>query len=408
MATHKINIFLSTLSFILCIIGYQLVTTIFLPSTSDFENISRAITVPYRALALAIMLAVIYINIRNISDFKSLPLVVLIIYWLALIVRIFSDNFLRTDYLIQSTSQLWLYVFGICMAALVSTIKSFKYIDLNKALHVVYISIIVILTITLFSNQALISNTDNEYRADANVALNTISYGNLGVMGMYMSLFMLLKEKHKLLLKIGIILVLILSVYSLLRSGSRGPILSFLVVVFFWFFSKGKNIMTGVGISMILLLVIYLLQDPILSLMGDISPVIEIRLRETISGSGPDERSLLHDAALKVFYEHPFIGDQFAIFNKNGEYAYAHNIILDSLIALGIIGGIMMAYILWSALKCCYKNIHDDHPHFWISLILVQQISSSMVSGAFYQDQTLTVLLVYHFILFRKSFIGWK
>ena len=61
----KINIFLSTLNFVLCFVGYQLATSLFLPISSDLEGISRTVTVPYRAFALFISFQIIFLNIRR-------------------------------------------------------------------------------------------------------------------------------------------------------------------------------------------------------------------------------------------------------------------------------------------------------------------------------------------------------
>ncbi|QDP85839.1 O-antigen ligase family protein [Chryseobacterium sp. SNU WT5] len=403
MNITKINVYLSTLSFVLCIIGYSLATTFFLPSSSDLESVSQSVTIPYRAFALCVMLLVVSLNIKRSVFPISLPLLVLILYWFFLIIRIFSDIYMRTDYFLTDTSQLWLYIFGICLAGLYSTIKSFDHINTEKAFYFVWAGVILMLTLTLFSNQALLTNTNNEYRVDANVALNTISYGNYGVLGLLLSIYILINKKVNKFWKIFAILSIILCVYSVLRSGSRGPILAFLLVVLFWFFSKGKNLKTGLVILALSFSVLYLLQDFILSLMGEISPVIEVRLRESLEGGVDDGRSRLYDDAINIFLNHPLFGHQFAIFDGQGGYAYAHNLILDSAMALGVLGALAMIYIIFSALKVCYKNIHYNKKYYWVSLILLQQITILMVSGTFYQDQLLSVLLVFHFMADKKT-----
>lgn len=399
----KINVFFSTLSFVLCIVGYSLATTFFLPVSSNLESVSKSVTVPYRAFALCLMLLVIFLNFKKTIFPTNIPLIILMLYWFFLIIRIFSDIYLRTDYFFTDTSQLWLYIFGICLAGLYSTIKSFDHINTEKALYFVWVGVILMLTLTLFSNQALLSNTDNEYRVDANVALNTISYGNYGVLGLFLSIFILIKKDIKKYLKIIAVLSIVLCVYSVLRSGSRGPILGFLIVILFWFFSKGKNLKIGLLILALTFFVLYIIKDFILYLMGQIAPVIEVRLRESLEDGVDDGRSRLYNDAINIFLDHPLLGNQFAIFDGEGGYAYAHNLILDSAIALGVFGGIAMIYIILAALKQCYKNIHYNKNYYWISLVLIQQISTLMVSGTFYQSQLLSVLLVFHFITDKKK-----
>ena len=74
----KLNIFLSTLFFVLCIVGYQFVTTIFLPVNSDIDDISKSVTVPYRAFMLIVMLLIFFINYKKNNNSSSLPLKILI------------------------------------------------------------------------------------------------------------------------------------------------------------------------------------------------------------------------------------------------------------------------------------------------------------------------------------------
>ena len=63
--------------------------------------------------------------------------------------------------------------------------------------------------------------------------------------------------------------------------------------------------------------------------------------------------------------------------------------------ALGILGGLAMIYMLWIAVRCSYFMIKTQNNNFWVALVLIQQIVLSMLSGAFYYNQILNVLLVF-------------
>lgn len=403
----NLNITFSTLFLAVVVIGYPLITSLFLPAVSDVEGVSQTVTIPFRAGVLFLMLYLISINIKKTIRPFPLPLFVLILYWILLVFRMTYDILFRTDVFLLDTTQLWLYVYGICLAGLVTSLKTYNNIDYDKAYMWIWWGLFIVLVLTLFSNQALIGNTDSEYRVDGNIALNTISFGNIGVTATLLTIYMLKEKNLSKIYKILAVILIIISIYSMLRAGSRGPILNFLVVLLFWYFSKRRKLGLGIISLFIVLLIIVFTFDNILSLMGRVSPVIEDRLRETLEGRGGNERNLLYDAAVSAFVERPFIGKQFGIFDGMGGYAYAHNIILDSLMALGIVGGIMMMYILSCALKACYLNIHTNN-HYWLSLILLQQMTSLMVSGTFYQDQLFSVLLVIHFSIHKKSFLPWK
>lgn len=401
------NVLFSTLFLVLVIIGYPLITSIFLPAVSDIEGISQQVTIPFRGGVLLLMLGLIVFNFKKqIRPFPA-PLAILIIYWSLLIIRMTYDIFFRSDVYLNDTSQLWLYVFGICLAALITSIKTYDIIDYDKAFKWTWYGLFIILLLTLFSNQSLMSSEDAELRVDGNIALNTISFGNIGVSGLLLTLYMYKETNPSKLLKVLGAILLIISIYSMLRAGSRGPILNASIVLLFWYFAKKKRVGIGLISLLLLILVLFFARDFILSIMGNVAPVIEERIRATIEGRGGNERNVLYDSAINAFIDSPLIGKQFGIFDGLGGYAYAHNIILDSLMALGVIGGLAMIYILFCAIKASYINIHINN-QYWLSLILLQQLSSLMVSGTFYQDQLLSVLLVLHFTLLKNKFLKWK
>jgi O-antigen ligase len=394
--TNRYNIFFSTLNFVLMFIGYQLATSLFLPVSSDIEGISRTVTVPYRAFALLVSLIVILLNYRNKIGQFHLAIKVLLFFWIALIIRIFYDTNVRFDIYLKDTSQLWFYVFGIVLPAMYSVIKSYRAIDLNKALKWVYLGTVITLILSLFNNSALLMEASEiTGRAEGNLALNTISFGHLGTMGFILSLFLLSRQRVSVIKRIFIIFVMLLSFFIMLRAGSRSPVLALAVVLIFWLFARGKNLVLGISITAVTILLIFVFMDPILSFMGNISPVIEARLRASIYEGESSGRDPLYNFAFQAFLEKPLVGSQFAIFNKFGGFSYSHNIILDALMGLGLFGGLAMLYILWSGLKSTFVMIKLNDNHFWISLILIQQIVLSMLSGSIYYNQRLNVLLVF-------------
>jgi hypothetical protein len=177
---------------------------------------------------------------------------------------------------------------------------------------------------------------------------------------------MLFREGKGLVKKTILIAIMLISFFIMLRAGSRSPVLALIVVLLFWMFARGKNMILGfsIAIAVVMLLIVFI--DPILNFMGNISPVIEARL----------------------------LGNQFAFFRSGGGFINSHNIILDALMGLGLFGGILIIYILWKAVKISYILIKHNHSGFWISLVLIQQIVVSMLSGAIYSDQLINVLLI--------------
>lgn len=394
----KINVFLSTLNFILFFIGFQFITSVLLPASSDVEGISRTITIPYRAFALLISLLVILINFRKTDNKQHISLKILLFYWAILIVRMVYDVFFRSDVHIKGTSQLWLYVFGICLPAIFSIIKSYKYINFEKSLNIILTLIATTLIFTLFTNQAMFIDTGAEHRQNANLALNTISFGHLGVTGIVLSMFVLIKKDLNILKKILVLLIIPIGIFCVLRAGSRGPLLALIAVIFFWYFSKQRNIIYSSYKLLVLFALVVVFIDQLLKFMGYISPVIEWRMRATLYEGDTGQRNPLYESAINAFKESPVWGKQFAIFYADGSFLYSHNIILDSLMGLGIIGGLAIIFVIISAFVKSYKLIKVNDAQFWIALILVQQIMTNMVSFSIYYNPLLSTLLAFVFV----------
>lgn len=399
MKRNTLNTFLSTLNFVLMFIGYQLATSLFLPVTSNIEGISRTVTLPYRAFALLIGLWVIFLNFKVSVGKVHIALKLFWIYWIALIIRIFYDTELRIDVHVNDTTQLWLLIFGMCIIPMYSLMKTHKYINYHKAFIWIYVGSFITLVLSLFNNPTLLSSAEEiTQRAGGNLAFNSIAFGHLGTTGVIMSLFILSKyEKMSIVTKVLVIGIMLLSFFVMLRAGSRSPIVALFVVLIFWLFARGKNIVLGTTVSLIALFLIVIFMDQILGFIGDISPVMEFRLRASIYEGDSSGRDPIFETAFQAFLDKPILGKQFAMFD-NGDFGYSHNLILDSLMGLGIFGGLAIVYILWIAIKKSYYFVKNKDTNYWISLILIQQIVLSMLSGAIYYSQLINVLLVFVFI----------
>lgn len=412
MNLNKVNIFVSTLNFIFVFVGYQFITTVFLPASSEIDIATRTVTIPYRGFVLFMCLFLIIFNFRVKNSYFSLPLKIFLAFWFFLIIRIFYDTNLRSDVHLIDTFQLWMYIIGICIPLIFAMIKTYNYIDLNFSLYTIFIILGIILFITLFSNQALFLGDIDEGRKDANVALNTISFGHLGVTTILIGLFILLNKKLSKFYNILVVIVVVLGFYSMLRSGSRGPFMALSVVILFWFLSSGKYFFKGVIIVLLLLIFTIIFINPILEFIGYISPLMEERLKMSIYEGDTSERNPLYEAAFNHFLNNPLFGNRFALFESvgyyegNGTFIYSHNIILDAFMGLGIFGGIAIIFFLINALKISYFNIKNNNSNYWISLVLIQQISFDMVSNSFYYDSLLSVLLVFHFLYFNTKING--
>jgi O-antigen ligase len=394
---------------VLCFAGYPFITTLLLPAISDIEGISQTVTIPYRAFALFVSILVIIYNYKSSIATLPIALKALLFFWGILIIRLFYDINIRVDVQLSHASTLWISVFGICMPAIISIIKSYRYINLDKAFKWILILLVIALVISLFSNQAMLMSSDKiDVRQNANIALNSISYGQLSTSIILLAFYGLSKKRQNLFVKVLLIFIILLSFLSLLRAGSRGPLLALVVTIYFFLFARAKNIVWGLTIMTILIALTVVFAEPILNFMGSYSPVMEGRLKHTIYEGDYSGRDPLFKQAITAFLDSPIWGKQFALFRSNGRFIYSHNIILDAFMGLGILGGGTMIYFLSVALKKSYNMIRINDAHFWLGLILVQLFVSSMISSCFYYDQLLSALLTFLFLKYKQNKIPFR
>ena len=403
LSIRKFNIFISTLNFILFLIGFQLATSIFLPSSSDVELISRTVSVPYRAFALALSLLVILININRIPRSLSLALKAFLFFWAMLILRLGYDDFIRSDLSLGDTSLIWSYILGICVPAFLSVLVSYKYIDVEKSFPFIFIGLVISLLITIVSSLAPIFGVvDVSQRQGGNLATSSITLGHLGVMAVILGVYNLLYRKTNFIYKIFTIVSIVVSVLLVLVAGSRSPVLALSVVFLYWIFSYLRRPSSAVVVTIFLIIAVLIFMDLILSLMGEISPIMETRLRSSIYDGDSSDRSEIYSQALDVFSNNPILGNQLLLVYPGGQVEYAHNMIIDALMGLGIVGGIVITYFLIRALKISYRVIHEKDSNLWVVLLLIQQITFNMLSSAFYYNQLLSILLVFVFLKYRR------
>lgn len=400
MKVNKINTILSTLNFVLCFVGYSIITTMFLPVSSDIENITRSITVPYRVFTLLLALIVISINFKKRINFNN-RLLCFYCFLGLYVLRILYDLYIQDIHVSSEYASKTLFsLFGMCLPMVYAVIKSYKYVDLEKALKWIFYLSCASLLFTLFGNQLMFVDTgDINSRQAGNVAMTSIAFGHLGVRSFILGLFVMNKRKLTTIMKSIVVLLLLLSLFCTFRAASRGPILSLIVILAFWLFSRSRKMLLGFIILLIFSGIIYIFTDSILYLLGDISPVLKIRMEATLIEGNTSGRDVLFKDALHLFYSSPIWGKQYV--TSSG--IYSHNLILDALMGLGVIGGGLLMYMLIFVLRRSYSAIKNTDNHFWIFMIAIQQIMLTMTSSAIYFNQLLLVLFAFLFSKYRNK-----
>jgi|GEM_PF-1177694 len=397
---EKVIGFFVNLNMILILVGYQFMTSVLTPFFNNLEDATQIITIPYRAATLGISLLVVLLTIFHKVK-VSFNTKLFWFFWVLYILRMYYDLFLRSDVLIPAdkTYQLWLYVFGICMPQAFSVQRTLHLINFNTVFKWISVLVLVALTFTLFSNQMILMEADQiNHRIGGNAAFSSINFGHFGATAMFLGVYGLVRKRKLNLWLLVWILLILLGLFSVIRSGSRGPFVAFILISIFWMFCSSRFKVIGIIVTAIAFILSAIFIDEILDGISKVSPLMSYRLEQTIYEGDTSEREPLYRIAIEQFTDHPFFGGQFAIFYYDDKVLfYPHNIILDAFMGLGFIGGIILLYLLISSIRNIYHYMNIKDKNYWIFILLLQQIMFNMASGNFYTNPLLSVLLVVAF-----------
>ena len=392
--SDKLYSFVALLFVFLSLLGYQLVTMLLLPSSSDIEGISNTVTYPFRAIVFALSFFLIITSPIERKKAANKKLVLLyVIFMLVYFVRILIDIFIREVYLQPGFQRVVLrYMFIVMIPSIWATSRCAIHIDYEKLNQWLMIGGVVLLGVTIWSQNALIATEYNEMvRGEGNIALNSISFGHTCVTLFVIFLsWMVYQNKRK---WVGIIIgggLLVLSFVLMLRVASRGPLVTFVVVILFFLFCRTKNKLMGLIISLTLILLVWFNISTIFEWLGTISPMMEQRMAAAIFEDDSSGRNILYREAINVFLQNPILGKQFVLYNG----FYSHNSILDVMMGLGFFGALVWVYLLSKNIKLGYYNVASLSSLMTISLLSVQFIIKGLFSGAMYTQSDLAVCML--------------
>lgn len=393
----KIIKILSTLLIILTITGSQFVTTL----ASQFislESASQALTVPYRAFTSLIAVLIILLTFKNEVKLHKVNKI-LYIYWALLIIRFIYDVYFRSDVLVDASrvNQLWLFFVCSTIIPMYAITKSFQYVNTKWLFYGTFILCIITAVLIVNSVEGYLDVDEleeEEERLSSNVAMGSILTGYFGLLVLILSVHSFRTFK-KFWIRILSIAVFTVGVLLLFRSGSRGPVFAAVGVIFICLISvKQKPIVTFLGI--LTLCLVFVFWDYITIAISNFAPNLYVRL--TRDEGLLNDRIPIFNIAINSFTQNPIFGHDFAIYGRGvGGMSYAHNLFLDTIMQLGIVGLIMMAYIVYSVFKLVRQNIRYENSLLWLNLFLLMKFLMLQLSSAFYLDSSVSIIIVYLF-----------
>ncbi|NJD31287.1 MAG: O-antigen ligase family protein [Gammaproteobacteria bacterium] len=368
----------------LTIVGFPLITT--LPVMLGRDSLSA--TLPYRA-AMALLTLGIFFGwwLRGERILFSPAVRLTLVLWVLLIARMLYDTLvdpLPGDIFGMPVAQVLLLSLGACFIPSLVFLETPSAAALELARRgIEIVGLIAMLLILYLGLRGVFAG--GILRRLATPVLNPISVGHLGVSVFIVALCGLAGSNA--LGRAFRWLVILTSVVVIVASASRGPILAALMVALTYSFVHRRRrrlglarlvfrlALLGLVIAGIALAVNYLEQEGYISLIQ--------RFSDTLEDVSALERIAMAVGAWQQFLDHPLLGSAFV---ELGSYTYPHNIVLEALMATGIVGGALLLANLAAGLLASMRLITTAPSAAWVGFIFLQYVVNGMVSGSLYLD----------------------
>jgi len=399
ISKEKVNIFFSTLLAYLIMVGFAVITTVFLPFGAEDTQL---VTIPFRAFTLAIALIVLFLNI-NLKKRNNIYLTLLLVFFALYIFRLFWSITLVGDTVathFPNHNQYYWLTIGVVFIPMLSMMYCYKKINVTLLFWTVLVSGLVVLLFTMQANTAIMQADAATVRQAGNAAINTISYGHYATMIALFSLYGLLFGNQRKYVNLIFIAGFLFAVFIVLRAGSRSPIVALVVISVIMVFYKGKKKLTGMLFLAFLASLFLIFRNDIIMLINSFAPIAIDRL-ELMAEGDSSERDILLKYAWNQFLDSPFFGRDFVIAHGIAAGEYPHNIIIESFMALGVLGGGIMLFLLIIASVQSLKLIKQRDIFALFAIIFIQRLILHMFSLAIYMGDIFFCLLA--LILCTKS-----
>ena len=404
----KLNIRINSNSLALLILLGSIVGFPLVAAVAELASInSTMISIFVRAFIALISIIFLLRFSRYSKSKKVIPIVALIIFSLLYISRIAYDFIFVNIPLGRPEYIFFIWFAGGCflpafaLSGVSNKIEESEIIKFYKLF--LWISPIVLLTILGTENFSF--EAPGGYTVQTNrmglKSLNPIFAGHFAVSVFIVAVYSFTLFKLNFFKLIALFALLIISFQVIIGSGSRGPLVAgilALLIIELGFFK----------LMFLFSVFLIIVTTGILPSIEEIPSALEgFAIFERLIGtldtfSQGDGRIAQYSSAILLISESPLTGGyledpQFKI--------YPHNIILESIMAIGFLGGLILIYLMYHSVKTSILLL-EKRPEFKaLSILLIQYIIAAQFSGSIYTSTTMWVLIGFFCASRRLDFI---
>lgn len=374
---------LRSLIFCWAIVGYPV--AVLAAEATGLGGLSYAV---FLRVLVIVFVGLVLVTQRQVIQRFDVALPLFLLFWALYVSRLVLDTGFYSSKLGQNAIYYWQWAIGVCFLPAVifwmngKTLHSHSIVKLLK--YVLPIALLLALqvsdTVAVSQAGALVETGRIQLER-----LNPITLGHLCSVSILVFISVL-RNRSSLASRILSFASIILATYLLLKTGSRGPLISLTVslIIFgginFFATSSSKVRMAIVGIGLLLSS----------SLALAYSNGILFRLDATNLGMSASIRISLMTFAWEQFLSQPIFGSGLV---EQVSRFYPHNLVIESFMATGIIGGVVFLMLCLLSLKRACLLL--PNPSFAIfGLFFIYYATSGMFSGAIYSVSAFWISLV--------------
>lgn len=351
--------------------------------------------------ALLIVSTTLGNKVRFIRGIFWLPLIV---FWCAYLLRIYLDTSLHPASLARNVSDYWYWAVGACLVPMLALLT---YPNRNYLANS-YKAAFVMATIAAFLTASLGTGLiQTEYGPGYDTgrlqlqSLNAISVGHLGLSLLILSIWPLINGwngswGYRRIISIGAGL---LGLYLLVAAASRGPLVTLILVLFFYFMAQDFKRYWRVLTVVALLFVLMIQAGSYLEEVGTYRAFSRAEGAFSGQDEAVSERQIAYKGAVNQFIQSPIIGDSL---EEKETRLYPHNVVLESFMATGLIGGLPFVILILYGIYISFRNLKMKSEHGWIALLFIQYLIAAQFSGALYASSILWTFLALNIVLYSK------
>lgn len=373
---------LSALIVALSIAGYPLVASL----AAAFKLPSTQLSITMRGIILGLSLVLIIHKLRRPRHLPNLGVMILIMLFFYGL-RLLVETVFESQHLGELPSQYWIWFLGVTTVPMLAILMSETLDPLLLRRQLVGMLAIAAMLIAFVGSSEGLSGETGRVALDA---LNPISVGNVGTSLAVLSIWELFGNRDSIKTpKLFWVLLLILGLYLLFISASRGPLVGAIAAMIVMGFSLRlkSRLWFIVGAP--------LLVAPAFLYLMTIEAGLKVNFLSRVTNIGIDRdmslsvRTEIYASAFSLIKQYPIFGSAIEI---QAYASYPHNFFLEYFMATGIFAGTFAFCVMIAVLLRATRHVKSGRQIGAFALLFIAAFLGTQFSGAVYSNVTLWLL----------------